>query len=284
MRSMLGRRAMRLLIALLAALGLVGLAAPAASASPAPRAHPTYLALGDSVPFGYRANLPPFFYNFPQLFVGYPEIVGPTLGLRTLNAACPGETTISFLTGAGSNGCEDSFGGGPGYRDAYPLHVSYSGTQMDYALQTLQSNANVQLVTIMLGANDAFLCQKEFPTDQCASELPGVLTTVGTKLATILAELRGVYGGKIAVVTYYALNYSPTDPNLPGTVLLDQTIATVAGQFGAVVADGFGAFQQRALAAGGSSIAAGLVLPNDVHPTLLGQYLLAQAVEQAVGH
>jgi hypothetical protein len=271
---------MRLLIALLAVLGLVGLAAPAASASPVPRAHPTYLALGDSVPFGYRANLPPFFYEFPQLFVGYPEIVGPTLGTRTLNAACPGETTTSFMTGAGSNGCEDSVGSTTGYRDLYRLHENYRGTQLQYALNTLHRNPNVRLVSLMLGANDAFLCQKT-TTDDCVSELPGVLNTVGTNLAATLAQLRSAYGGRIVDVTYYTLDYlNPT--GVAATQLLNTAITTAAASVpGVVVADGFAAFQSRAVAAGGSAIAAGLVLPGDVHPTLLGQFLLAQAVERA---
>jgi lysophospholipase L1-like esterase len=280
MRSMLGRRAMRLLIALLAAVGLVGLAAPAASASPAPRGHPTYLALGDSVPFGYRANLPPIFYNFPQLFVGYPEIVGPTLGMRTLNAACPGETTTSFMTGAGSNGCEDAVNGGNAYRPNFPLHVRYSGTQLQYALDTLHGNSNVRLVSVMLGANDGILCQKT-TSDQCATELPGVLNTIGTNLAAILAQLRSAYSGRIVVVTYYALDYSGGTGEAVTQLLNGAITAAAAAVPGVVVADGFAAFQARAMAAGGSSIAAGLVLPGDVHPTLLGQFLLARAVEQA---
>jgi lysophospholipase L1-like esterase len=280
MRSMLGRRAMRLLIALLAAVGLVGLAAPAASASPAPRGHPTYLALGDSVPFGYRANLPPIFYNFPQLFVGYPEIVGPTLGMRTLNAACPGETTTSFMTGAGSNGCEDAVNGGNAYRPNFPLHVRYSGTQLQYALDTLHGNSNVRLVSVMLGANDGILCQKT-TSDQCATELPGVLNTIGTNLAAILAQLRSAYSGRIVVVTYYALDYSGGTGEAVTQLLNGAITAAAAAVPGVVVADGFAAFQARAMAAGGSSIAAGLVLPGDVHPTPLGQFLLARAVEQA---
>jgi hypothetical protein len=44
------------------------------------------------------------------------------------------------------------------------------------------------------------------------------------------------------------------------------------------VADGFAVFQATAMASGGDSIAAGLVLPNDVHPTEQGQKLLSQAV------
>jgi lysophospholipase L1-like esterase len=281
---MLRRRALGLLVALLAAVGLVGVAAPAASASPVPRAHPTYLALGDSVPFGYRANLPPIFYNFPQLFVGYPEMVGPTLGLRTLNAACPGETTDSFLTGVGSNGCEDSFNGPTGYRDVYPLHVNYSGTQMDYALNTLESNQNVQLVTVMLGANDGFLCSKTVePYCNGPTDIAGIAFHVRANLESILGELRSHYNGQIIIVTYYALNYG--DPaGLAATEALNRVITDAALDNAVTVADGFGAFQQRALAAGGSSIAAGLVLPGDVHPTLLGQFLLARAVERVVQH
>lgn len=287
MRSNLARRALRLLIALLVVVGLVGIAGPAgASPPPAPRPHPhaTYLALGDSVPFGYRGNLPPALYEHPQLFVGYPEIVGHDLGLRTLNASCPGETTTSFITGSGSNGCEDAVGGGTAYRPNFPLHVKYRGTQLDYALDTLEHQRDVRLVTLQLGANDGFICQKT-TQDQCASELPGVLKTIGTNLVGILSQLRGEYGGKIVVVTYYALNYNPTDPNFAATVALDQTIAAAASKVsGVVVADGFTAFKALALAAGGSSTAAGLVLPNDVHPTLLGQFLLARAVERVVGH
>ncbi|MCU1612464.1 MAG: hypothetical protein JWO98_4 [Frankiales bacterium] len=282
MSSILGRRALRLLIAFLMGVGLVGVAGPA-SASSAPSPRPTYLALGDSVPFGFRGNLPPVLYRFPQLFVGYPQVVGPTLGLSTVNASCPGETTTSFVTGKGSNGCEDNVDGGSVYRGNFPLHVHYRGTQLDYALEALEGDANVRLVTVMLGANDAFLCQKTTP-DQCVSELPGVVAKVGTNLAFILGRLRGAYDGKIVVVTYYALDYDSADPNFQGTVLLNQAIRGTAAKAGAVVADGFGAFQQRALQAGGSSVAVGLLLASDVHPTQLGQVLLARAVDQAVGH
>ena len=48
-----------------------------------------------------------------------------------------------------------------------------------------------------------------------------------------------------------------------------------------MVASGFDAFQLIAQGSGGDSIAAGLVLPNDVHPTAQGQQLLANAVVDA---
>jgi len=101
----------------------------------------------------------------------------------------------------------------------------------------------------------------------------------------ILSALRDEagYSGRIAVVTYYALDYA--DPvGVAGIVILNQAIAAAAVANGAVVADGFTAFAPRALHAGGSTIAAGLVRPNDIHPTPEGQRLLANAVEQAIGH
>src|SRR5947209_7007687 len=53
-----------------------------------------YLALGDSITFGYmEANVvPPPNYNNAASFLGYPELLGRELHLRVANAACPGET------------------------------------------------------------------------------------------------------------------------------------------------------------------------------------------------
>jgi hypothetical protein len=68
---------------------------------------PGYLALGDSIVFGYRP-LPSFAdYRNPAAFTAYPEDVARALKLNLVNAACPGETTASMInTGAPSNGCE----------------------------------------------------------------------------------------------------------------------------------------------------------------------------------
>jgi lysophospholipase L1-like esterase len=290
MRGSLGTRARGLLIAVLAVVALVGAATPAladgsygGSGSGSSGHGVTYLALGDSVPFGYRAHAAD--YSDPAAFVGYPEIVAHQLRLRLLNASCPGETTGSFIdTTAQSNGCENSATGGRVYRQLFPLHVSYQGSQLQYALATLRTR-NVGLVTLQLGANDAFICQAGYrgfcsgPTD-----IAGIAAHVATNLTAIIGALRteGHYTGRIVVVTYYALNYADlTGPRgVLATQALDSAITAAAAAGGAQVADGFRAFQARATAAGGSSIAAGLVLPNDIHPTLLGQLLLARAVEQ----
>jgi hypothetical protein len=50
-----------------------------------------YLALGDSVSFGFITNAG-FEYVNPENFIGFPDYVGQTLKLHTSNAACPGGT------------------------------------------------------------------------------------------------------------------------------------------------------------------------------------------------
>jgi lysophospholipase L1-like esterase len=266
-------------------------ALPASAAGPA--ANGTYLALGDSVAFG---DVPPNAvpapnYRSANSFVGYPEDVGQALRLGVWNASCPGETTGSMLVaGVPSNGCENSPDGSPGYRTLYPLHVQYKGTQMDYVLKYLAVHRHTQLVTIDIGANDAFLCQ-ETTGDHCAAEFPSVLKTIGENLAAIYYQIRDVahYQGLLVALTYYSLNYN--DPTQVGLAeALNNVIATVTTSkaFGGKIADGFGAFQKASEAFGGDPCAAGLLikLPDgtcNIHPSPAGHLLLAQAIEDAVG-
>lgn len=255
--------------------------APASSSSAG-----TYLALGDSVPFGYRGKPAGLDYTKASNFTGYPELVGDKLGLRVVNATCPGETTASFSdVTAQSNGCENALHKTSGYRTYYPLHVLYDSvnqSQLDFAVKTLQRTKNVQLVTLQLGANDGFLCQQT-TTDECVSEAGQLAQTVQTNLETILTALhdRGGYRGKVVVVTYYAQQY--TGGAVLAPQLLDGAITAAAQARGAAVADGFAAFKAEALQAGGITADAGLVVKDDGHPTAKGQILLAEAVEKALG-
>ncbi len=241
-----------------------------------------YLALGDSVPFGFRGGAVADYRN-EDAFIGYPELVAAELGLELINASCPGETTASFLDArAQSNGCLNSLQAGAGYRTAYPLHVRYESpeqSQLDFAVDTLIENEDVELVSLQIGANDTFLCQQTTPT-RCSdpADLQLLAQTVQANLDRILSTLRkdAGYEGQIVVVTYYALDYSTAFGAT--TRDLNTGLARVAEANDADVADGYRAFESRAGEAGGDSVAAGLVLPNDVHPTEQGQQLLADAV------
>lgn len=246
----------------------------------------TYLALGDSVPFGFRGSAIAEFSD-PDNFVGYPELVGDDLGLEVVNASCPGETTASFLdANAQSNGCQNTLQSDFGYRTAYPVHVQYASldqSQLNFAVQALQDDDDIELVTLQIGANDAFVCQRTTPTN-CSdpADQQSLAQTVQANLGTILSTLRseGGYDGQIVVVTYYALNYADAFGITTGA--LGDGLAQVAAANDADVADGYEAFRTPAGAAGGDSIAAGLVLPDDVHPTDEGQQLLAEAVLEVV--
>ncbi len=257
-------------------------ATPSSSApSSAAQDEGAYLALGDSVPFGYRGGATAEFPDADN-FVGYPELVGDELRLEVLNASCPGETTASLQdVTAQSNGCLNSLQSDVGFREAYPLHVEYDSadqSQLDFAVSTLQED-DVELVTVQIGANDALICRQTTPSG-CTdpADVTALAQEVQTNLDAILSTLRGAagYDGQIVVVTYYAVNYS--DALGAATGALAKGVAQVAQANDADVADGFEAFRAPAGEAGGDSVAAGLVLPDDIHPTEEGQQLLAEAV------
>lgn len=289
-RRLLALAAAVFVAALIAAIGARGTSADPVNGSDA---NGTYLALGDSVAFGYVPSnaVPAPNYHDAHSFVGYPEYLAQQLNERVSNASCPGETTASLLVaGAQSNGCENSPGSPVGYATLYPLHVQYQGTQMAYALHYLAAHTHTRLITIDIGANDVFLCQ-ETTADHCTSgaELAGVANEIATNLGTIFHDLRVVadYRGPIVALTYYSLSYS--DPaRVAGAQFLDSVIAGVTTASGGIVADGFAAFQAPSLAFGGDPCAAGLLikLPDgtcNIHPSPAGQRLLAAAIAKAIG-
>jgi len=241
-----------------------------------------YLALGDSVSFGFITQAG-FEYVNPDNFIGFPTYVGQAIKLRTSNAACPGETTGSFLSSTAlDDGCR-------AYRAAVPLHVSYTSTQLDFALSFLKSHPETRLVTVGLGANDLLLLRNACGgIPACiAAGLQQVLTDVAANLLEILNDLRATgFRGIIVVVNYYSVDYS--DPIETGfTAALNQAIAAASAQTGTIVADVFTAFQTASVPAGGHTCNAGLLNASprneftcDVHPSQSGQLLIARTVAQ----
>lgn len=254
-------------------------------ASQADPGHP-YLALGDSVSFGYITKAG-FEYRNPDNFIGFPVYVGQALGMTPTNAACPGETTAGFTSATGAdNGCRL-------FKAHFPLHTSYSGTQLDFATAFLNAHPNTKLVTIQLGANDAFLLQNSCNNDPACvgAGLPAVLGSISTNMDAIFRTLSAAhFNGRLIVVNYYSLDYADA-AGTAVTQLLNQAIASHAHADGAIVADAFSAFQQSSASASGHTCAAGLLNASpqdqfvcDVHPSQSGQELLAQAVVDAYGN
>ena len=242
-----------------------------------------YLALGDSVSFGFITNAG-FEYVNPENFVAFPDYVGQALKFSTNNAACAGETSGSFLSSAApDDGCRV-------YRSQVPLHVSYSSTQLDFAVSFLRAHPNTRLVSVGLGANDVLLLRAQCADDPTciALGLPQVLAAVETNLAAILRDLRAAgFKRTIVVVNYYSVDYSDANQTAI-TAALNQALETAAStQPRAVVADVFTAFQGIAASAGGHTCNVGLLNASaqdqfvcDIHPSQSGQKLIARIVEQ----
>jgi lysophospholipase L1-like esterase len=273
---------------------LAALSVPAAAtkrSSPAPvKRGSLYLALGDSVTFGYEEAqvVPPPNYRNAASFLGYPEQLGAALHLRVINAACPGETSSSLINAsAQSNGCEN---GTPAYRKLFPLHVRYTGAQLAYGLAFLRTHPSVRLVSLMIGANDLLICQK-VTHDACKSstELNAALAKIAGNVRRILSAVRNKahYKGQLAIVNYYSLNYASS--YLSGiSSALNKTADTAAKPFHVVFANGYGELKAAAFHFGGDTCGAGLLTqlghPGKcgIHPSYAGQALLAQALEKVI--
>jgi hypothetical protein len=259
---------------LISAIVLVGLVAAAMLAGPmmrrvqaASNPSPPYLALGDSVAFGYSPLVDP---SDPHNFSGYPTPAARTLQENLTNAACPGETSNHFIDLTGSdNGCG-------AFRANFPLHVAYSGTQLEFADNFLQSHPTTQLVSINIGANDLFVLIRECGGSTTPAEiscivarLPGMLQTLAANLNFIYSHIRDLdgYHNALVALTYYSLNYSPA--NSTSTAIISEVnsvVAQVTVSWGGKVADGFGEFQSITAAFNGDSCAANLLIETSASP------------------
>jgi lysophospholipase L1-like esterase len=248
---------------------------------PAPPARLTYLALGDSLAFGYSQakfnsllpEEPASAYN-----TGYVDDFGKLLGLfepgvQTVNDGCPGETTESFIKGP----CE--------YGLHFPLHHPYSGSQLADALGYLTSHpGTVTPITIDIGANDVLglievVCKMEAKCIQ--EQAPATFAHVGANLGLILGQLRAAAPNAQIIVLGL---YNPFGESIAGgdalTAKLNEVMAGVAAGVGARFANPLplfnppGALEQPTLCTF-TNICTSL---KDIHPTDLGYAVLGGLV------
>lgn len=259
--------------------------------------HPKlYLALGDSIPFGYNPTVA--LGDLPD-YHGYPQYVSGLLRLALTNASCPGQTSGSFLNvAAPDNGCNEwrAFG--------LPLFVTYSSlaqSQLDYAVSFLRDNPKTSLVTITIGGDDLLLLEHECTaqnTTPAAIEscvlagLGDVLLAFAKNLTAIYLAIRidARYEGPIVAANYFSSDYANAIETTSLSELNEITLGLTT-LFGGRVADAFSAFERASTSSSGLPCApdVGLAFPNpsapggcDVHPTLLGQQLIAKLVLQAL--
>ncbi len=171
-----------------------------------------------------------------------------------------------------------------------PLHVRYTGSQLAFAVSFLRGHPGVKLVSLMIGANDLFICQAS-TSDHCtsASEQNAVFAAISRNVRTILSAVRhrARYRGQLAIVNYFSLNYTSAFIN-NASLGLNQALDSAAQPFHVEIADGFGEFKSAAVRSGANPCTAGLLTqlgtPGKcgVHPSYAGQALLAKALLSAI--
>jgi lysophospholipase L1-like esterase len=310
--SAFNRAGARLLVYVAALVALAALVfAPAAGAKTT--ANTTYLALGDSLAYGYHQAQfqeelkTKGFVEAANFNDGYVNDFGAALKLlnpklKTINDGCPGETTETMIHGSGA-GPEYCAGGPTGtpFPKAF-LHHPYAGTQLEDAL-AIAKEPGVGTITLDIGANDIlqFLgATCGFPTTftctqgQIEAEIGHVTANVGY----ILAQLRAAAPkAKIIFVSQY--NPYPTVLQPAGTG--DATVEALNGAIKAVAATDGVSFANtarvinfsgthggpesgdiRTVCAFTAMCPGGVFNPAspsaDIHPTKLGYAAMAAAV------
>jgi lysophospholipase L1-like esterase len=252
----------------------------------------SYLALGDSLAFGYsQAKFNSLFPNEnPAAYnTGYVDDFGKVLrlfnpGLQIVNDGCPGETTDSFINGP----CQYQLGLPPS-QPPFPLHHPYVGgpasSQLSDALAYLSAHpGKVSPITLDIGANDALgvikgVCHLE---PLCiAGQAPGLFAHVATNLGTILAQVRAKAPNAQIIVLGL---YNPFGSTIAGgdqlTAQLNTVMASVAAGAGARFADPLPLFnppepREQPTICLLTNMCTPLV---DIHPTDLGYAVLAGTI------
>lgn len=245
----------------------------------------TYLALGDSLAFGYTDALfealspeedaSGFDFGYVDDFASY---LRPSYTqLTVVNDSCPGETTESFVEGP----CA--------YGQSHPLHHPYGGSQLSDALAYIHAHpGEVTLITIDIGANDAnFTFERKCKFNGlCMFEhMSEVLGEIDANLNHILGSLREA--APLATIVMVG-NYNPygstvEDSNL-FTGYLNDVYEEAAKEVGALFANPYPVFNPGG-AREGTTICELTYMcshtPPDIHATELGYEAIAEVIETA---
>lgn len=281
---------------------------PACAAPPADEAGATesalsgsgdVLAIGDSITYGWNPYLTPV----GQPTGKYTSYADDLTDGAVINAACPGESSASFFDPNGKdNNCKpDDSGGGPHYKRW--LKTPWNApTQADWMTKWLtakvEANKAPKLVVLTLGGNDLFIVTGTGCTGAICN-LTEVLAVAAPRYAanmkTIFQRIADTgYRGLVVVPNIYSLDYASWSEWI-GIGRFNSALRGAVSDFNAgastdmrvVVADAYESF--KSAANGGSSCAAGLLIPTpnkpgecDVHPSALGRQKMAEAIDAAV--
>lgn len=279
---------MKLRLATLAALLAALSASTGAAGSSEPRFNPPkqyYLALGDSIAYGFQASK--FLVGTPAagFDTGYVDVFSARLrelrpNLAVVNYGCPGETTVSFV----AEPCLFSALGNE-------LHDDYEESQLDAALAFLRAHpGQVSPITLTLWGNDVGQFVRSCGGDfSCVvAGAPAAIAGLASRLGDILDELRAEAPDAEIVVTgpwnTFLGFFSETDQLF---VALDSSMHQAAVASGARYAAIFPIFNpQGDPDAEAVAICAFTLLcsDGDSHPSDLGYRAIADVVFDASGY
>ena len=254
-----------------------------------------YLALGDSLAFGFQSVkvVPPFAES--QFTTGYVDALTTQLktikpDIQTINNGCPGATTATLNSVAGCT------------TYPFPLHHSYApGTsQLGDAVAFLQANpGKVSPITVNIGNNDVLGAVAgcgglTSPTlIPCLfGAAPALFGTIGANVTSTLTQLRAAAPtAKIILLgtynPYAAIGFTAGNTL---SASLNSVLASVAGGTGADYADPFPAFngaspQPQTICSLTLMCPGGIPsLSGDIHASDAGYQKLADLIWDASGY
>ena len=258
----------------------------ALASSPASAQGKNYVAVGDSLAYGFMdLGLTPVGTDG---FAGYAQPYAAFLGLPLINLGIVGETTTSLLHNGGENNDLNShYTTLTSQSDLLPTYLS-----SDTRTVTIQVGAND---LIALAATDAFqLAVATGNTDAQKALLGGTLATVATNYDTLLTQIDTLApGANVQIIGYYSPygGLAVTDPNSAYLHGISDTLALglngvlegEAAKHGAQYVDIYGAFHgsEATLLLNGDLLDTPYgLLPND-HPTAAGYAVITQKLEAA---
>ena len=260
---------------------VLSLLAAAAGGAAGPRGY--YLALGDSITYGFQPTKAKPGPRPSAFATGYVDVFAKALrktspAIEVVNYGCPGESTVTFARG----GC-------PAFADHIPLHDRFRGSQLAAATTFLKAHpGDVSPITVTLFGNDWL----PLLLDTCKGDVSCVrkhaenrTAAFSSRLGSILRRLRAAAPGAEIIVTG-AWNPDPTqlEQLRPVYRSLEASITKAAGGSRARVARMLPVFNpsgsmqaQRARLCAFTFICS----RGDPHPTDAGYRAMAEAVARA---
>jgi lysophospholipase L1-like esterase len=231
---------------------------PVAGRPPEP-GRPWFLTIGDSITFGYTRDPDLAGTNISWAPRLEQQLAAQGRPWQLYDTACPGETTLSYAVRC------------PG-RGQVPLLARQS--QRDAALEAIAAHGpDLRLIVVALGSNDllhAIYADADTTRAALIDHLEAILTELRVAAPGVPIVIAGVYDP-------FAVTAPRTDAVLSP---IDDAIAALAGRLGDTYADFHAAINRPADRAPLCSLVDCADL--DIHPTVLGQQRLAEAVMQAV--